>query len=348
MKANYLLFLVFFINASAQFTDKITLSDFEINTKDVVAVKESSSYFLNNDFGKVGTRFYTFDSIGYVTKTPYYSNMVYNKNYTIVNYTYVVDGSKKQQYLTKTPFGTFLSSTNEVTKNKNGSLKTILRKDEKEAKYDAKFTFSYDSKYTTVTPNLTFLATEKFTSDGLKVIEDRNITGMYAFAYDPKSKLEVLQVFTDYYSKIQLYTINFYEYDTYGNWVTKYSYEAAPDYGNSKNKIYKIETRQLTYKSGTITGNDGVSAMKKLVVISNFNALNVKKYDAANLPLFIEAKDLKKEVKEVNQNSQQNVSKNNTTFENPNQPNQLNQPIAANANSNCVGNCSDGWGKIYL
>ncbi len=311
----YLLLFICFQISYAQSGTNLTLKDHEVNSKNVTFVEQTYVYY-NKDFGKPVTTNYTFNKDGYQLSNSYLKNAIYSKSNQNVKMIY--EKNQNDYHIIKTPFKSYLALTNEVVKNSNGTIKSIYFKADKE-EYNTMLDFSYLSNKTIVTPNKSYLKTEVYNEDNL-LIQDYNDTfGIYYYAYDPKSKLVSLRIYDMRKGKpndnsLDMYTLYLYEFDENQNWIVKYEYQYFPNYNNQLNQLKRIDVRYLTFENGKTSGYKTVTEAMQQKALENLKTLNTVAFNKENVPVYYEYV--------------------------PKTANQV-----AVSNSNCTGDCQNGWGK---
>lgn len=322
------------IFAHAQMLEKIMLSDYDLKGSVLSAqVMESSWSAAGKSFQKEKIFNYQFDTNGYVTRSEMYNSinkMTYSKGYTQQTIEFK-DGKSRTSTIIKTPARSFLTNTFDVIKNANGTVQKVTDKPDgtvKDAK-DLVYNFTYENGITIIQPSTSFVYKQRFTSDGLLISEENDLVKSYFF-YHPKSKLLTQKISKTKYSTMDVYYINSYEYDKYGNWIVCYNYSSIPSISNAVNP-FQISTRAITYKNNEKTGYETISGIQKLRGAYYGSSKMVNKLDTNNpysFPVYIDY--------DFSSSSAA------TSVEVANTPSSPSAPVAA---SNCKGNCVDGFGK---
>lgn len=298
--------------STAQFKTNLRRNDFEIKSKEVTAFKETYVTYVK-EFSNEYAYNATFNSDGYVTSNRNYSKITYQNSYEKVTQISRKDNKVYTNFLIKTPIATYLADTKQVKTNAKGQIVDIFFKSE-DGKYDSNLEITYNNNLITTKPTLDYLYVNVYTEKGLLVKELNKSMGNYYNAYDSKTNLQSIRVFsmgTD--SKTDLYMIYTYEFDSFGNWIVKYEYQSAPNYGSKLDNLKRIEVREYTHKNGTKTGYSSVNQEIKNKGLAKIKTLNVEKLDKGNFPVYYDYKE--------------KAIANSTT------------------NSKCEGDCQNGWGK---
>lgn len=310
------LFLITFIfSSNAQLSRKLQLKDFEIKTNNVTAIKETSvSYF--DSFTPENYVNYTFNNDGFVTSDRHYTKISYQNSYSKLSETAKNDNTTETYTIINTPIASYLSETNQVTKNQDGSIKNIFFKNQEEKK-NVNISFKYEPNEIITKPDVSYLFTNIYTREGLLVRELNENMGNYYNAYDSKTKLISVKLFNILKETNDTYYLYTYEFDSFGNWIVKYEFQSYPSFGSKLDQLVGIEVREIQYKNGTKTGYNTINQQIKNQGLDKVKKLNVTVLNKDSFPVFFDYKEK-------------------TTSNNTN---------SLKADSNCQGDCQNGWGK---
>lgn len=326
------LFLTIGMYCQAQLLEQVSLKDYGL-VGNVIEVQEIQSSWTSSskNFDRENIFKYQFDTNGYIIRTEkytYINKMTYNKNYEQQTLEYG-DNKTRTSYIIKTPARSFLTNTNDVVKNSNGTIQKVIAKPNgtvKEAK-DFIYDFSYDANTISIKTGGSLPNMQRFTKEGLILSEESEIAKTYFF-YHPKSKQLTQKISKTKYSTMDYYYINSYEYDKYGNWIVCYTYSSIPSISSAV-APFQVATRFITYKNNEKTGYAAIAAMHKLRGAYYGSSKMVNKLDTSNpysFPVFIDY--------DFTTNSSSTVAANTPS-----------SPAVPVVSPKCQGNCQDGYGK---